>query len=189
MTRDEMRLIYSSGAPAGIVVTTAEKVFGYAPSEGSSPKRLIGTISVTAAGTAVTGTGTAFDTEVNVGDWIKLDGHPDTAWSQVLTVTDATNIVLRHGYRGATGSGVAGLTVPSQQARHVTMIADAAGVFVRLQNEAIRGGESVSATDPDEGFPVSFGAAGIPIEITMKHRLLRVIKAATTATLYTIGKW
>lgn len=185
MTRDEMRLIYSDGAHAGIVVTTAEKVFGYAPSDSSQPRRLAGTIAVTAGAIAVTGTGTAFDTEVNVGDWIKIDGQDNAALSQVLTITDATNIVLRHGYRGGTASGSAGLTVSSQQVRSVTLLAEGTGIFVLVESDHHRG-QSVSATNLDKGLPLP---ANIPIEIVLKHRLLRVIKSATTENLLAIGKW
>jgi hypothetical protein len=74
----------------------------------SAPRSLTGTISVTNAVTAVVGVGTAFTTEVQAGDWVKVDAHGADMWTEVASVTDATNIVLSTGYLGATTAGAAG---------------------------------------------------------------------------------
>lgn len=54
---------------------------------------LTGTANST--GTAVVGTGTAFDTELNVGDVI-YDGSGE--YRSVASITDATNLVLNAGF-------------------------------------------------------------------------------------------
>jgi hypothetical protein len=64
---------------------------------------LTGTLTFTEDSTAVTGSGTAFDTELIAGDRIQLDA--DGTWYTVSSVTDATNLVLGSAYDDTTASG------------------------------------------------------------------------------------
>lgn len=73
-----------------------------------------GTITVTNGNTAVVGVGTLFTTEFQVGDFIKLSAHADSAFSNITVITDNTHLTLASaggaqgplgGYLGANGSG------------------------------------------------------------------------------------
>ncbi len=74
---------------------------------------LTGTVSCTRGSTAVTGTGTAFTTQLQAGDYIRCDGNPtiDTIdyrvqgyfpWTEVASVQSDTALTLKEGYRGVT---------------------------------------------------------------------------------------
>ncbi len=63
---------------------------------------LAGTIAVTNGSAAVTGTDTAFATELAAGNRIAIAG----ALYRVLAVTDATHLTLTGAYAGTTGSGI-----------------------------------------------------------------------------------
>ena len=64
---------------------------------------LTGTLTFTNGSTAVTGSGTAFTTELAVGEYIQLDA--DKTVGKIATITDDTNIVLDSNYVGTGGSG------------------------------------------------------------------------------------
>lgn len=64
---------------------------------------LTGTVTFTNASTAVSGSGTAFTTEVNVGSIIRLDA--DGTYVAVASVTDNTNLVLIDVYPDTGGAG------------------------------------------------------------------------------------
>jgi len=63
---------------------------------------LTGTVAVNKSSTAVVGTGTAFTTELAVGDLIKIVAEIFT----VSVITDDTNLTLDSAYKGANASGV-----------------------------------------------------------------------------------
>jgi phage tail sheath protein FI len=69
---------------------------------------LTGTISISNNTTTVTGAGTAFTNQVAVGDIILIG--PDKAQRKVLTVTNATSLVLSSAYVGNTVSGQTSVT-------------------------------------------------------------------------------
>jgi len=67
------------------------------------PTALTGTLSFTNNSTAVTGSGTAFTTELAIGDFVKGgDGY----WWEVVTITSNTAATLYKKYSGTTQSGV-----------------------------------------------------------------------------------
>jgi len=67
---------------------------------------LTGNITFTLNSQAVTGSGTAFTTELEPGDWIRKTTTDD--WYEVLTIIDNDNLVLDSEYLGTTGAGGAG---------------------------------------------------------------------------------
>lgn len=68
---------------------------------------LTGTVTF-AASTAVTGSGTDFDGEVEAGDYIK--NSADTEWAKVRSVTSDTALVLARAYAGTAGADTVSLT-------------------------------------------------------------------------------
>lgn len=63
-----------------------------------------GTVAVTNGSTAVTGTTTAWTTNVKPGDGITFDGG--ASWYEIESVTDNTHLVLATNFGGSTASGV-----------------------------------------------------------------------------------
>jgi len=68
---------------------------------------LTGTVIFTELDDDVTGSGTAFLTEVTVGQLVKLDSDSEVSWTRVLAVNTNTSLTLATAYRGITGSAVA----------------------------------------------------------------------------------
>jgi|GEM_PF-3335645 len=71
---------------------------------------LTGTVTMTNGSTAVTGSGTAFLTELTAGDVILLDDDSTSVpipWAVVAIVTNDTALILEEGYNGAGGSDAA----------------------------------------------------------------------------------
>ena len=66
------------------------------------PTSLTGTTAWTLNSTAVTGTGTAFTTELAIGDFISA---PDGGWYEVITISSNTSATLYKKYPSATASG------------------------------------------------------------------------------------
>lgn len=64
-----------------------------------------GTISVTNGDPAVTGTGTAFTTELVVGHYIRLSAHANSVLTRIASIESDTALTLEEGYLGANGSG------------------------------------------------------------------------------------
>lgn len=62
---------------------------------------LTGTLTVAGGSKVVTGTGTAFLTELEEGQWIKIDSHGIGAWTKVESIEDNTTLYLTENYRGA----------------------------------------------------------------------------------------
>ena len=71
-----------------------------------------GTIALTANGTAVTGTGTTFTTELKAGDFVVATVGGTAYTLGVLSVTSNTALVLSQAYQGATASGLTWQAVP-----------------------------------------------------------------------------
>ena len=102
---------------------------------------LTGTVTFTNASTAVSGSGTAFLTEVNVGSIIKLDA--DDTYVAVASVTDNTNLVLIDVYPDTGGAGAStrgdathfGLTADVQNLGHndFLVIEDTVDEICRIQ--------------------------------------------------------
>ena len=68
---------------------------------------LTGTVTFTNGSTTVTGSGTAFTTELYNNRYIKLSAHADTAYTLVANVISDTELELDSPYPGANGSGTA----------------------------------------------------------------------------------
>jgi len=100
------------------------------------PWGLQGTISVTNGSAAVTGTGTAFTTELATGSIISISGVTYT----VATITNDTTLTLTANYSGATASGI---TVPGSFSVPVTVTTTATGSLVNPK------GGGICAIDPD----------------------------------------
>src|SRR5688500_3776035 len=73
----------------------------------SSP--LTGTVGVTQNSATVTGTGTAFSTELAVGDSVKIGSEVFT----VSAIASATSLTLDSNYVGASGSGLTAFRDPN----------------------------------------------------------------------------
>lgn len=71
-----------------------------------------GTLALTQNSTAVTGTGTAFNTDLKAGDFIVVTVGGTAYTLGVLSVTSNTALVLSQAYLGATASGVTWQAVP-----------------------------------------------------------------------------
>ena len=66
------------------------------------PTNLTGTLSFTNNSAAVTGSGTAFNTELAIGDFISA---PDGNWYEVITITSNTSATLYQKYPSASACG------------------------------------------------------------------------------------
>lgn len=69
---------------------------------------LTGTLTFTNGNTAVTGSGTAFTTELEVGDKIILDddiAEDSTDWAEITSIESNTALTLTSAYTGTGGSG------------------------------------------------------------------------------------
>lgn len=69
--------------------------------KGATAASITGNVTFTVNSTAVTGGGTAFDTELSPGDWIRVNSSA-TAWYEVLSVASATALTLNSEYLGST---------------------------------------------------------------------------------------
>jgi hypothetical protein len=106
---DDIDLAWAPSTIDGVVVSAAMRGDGSLYSGQavlSAARSLTGTAAMTASGTTVTGTGTDFSPEVQVGDFVKLDADGEEAWTQVDTVdSDGQLTLVTGGYLGSTGSG------------------------------------------------------------------------------------
>ena len=101
----------------------------------AAASNLTGTLGFTAGSTAVTGSGTAFTTELAIGDFIK---GGDGQWYEVVTITDNTNAVLYKVYPSSTQSGV------SSQKLGVTSTGEAAATSTAIQTVSVPGSSTAS---------------------------------------------
>ena len=65
---------------------------------------ITGTVTFTNSSDIVSGSGTAFTTEVNMGDYIKKTSDSETIWVRVSYVVSDIELVLMSPYSGTTGS-------------------------------------------------------------------------------------
>lgn len=84
----------------------------------------VGTVAVTNASAAVTGTGTTWTSQVKPGDWFTLDG---TRMAEVLSVASNTSLTLTTVWGGSTASGQA-----YSIARVSPLWSDASAVAIKL---------------------------------------------------------
>jgi hypothetical protein len=68
---------------------------------------LTGTVAVTSGGTTLTGTGTAFLTELDNQSYFRISSHANSALTRVASVESDTSATLVEGYLGATSAGAA----------------------------------------------------------------------------------
>lgn len=79
------------------LTTTAE--FNVTPE-----KQLTGTIAITSGNRTITGTGTEFNKELSIGDWVKVTAG--STWYEILEVVDDETLIVRTS-PGSTESGAA----------------------------------------------------------------------------------
>ena len=65
---------------------------------------LTGTVTLTNGSTAVTGSGTAYDTELKVGDYIKRDSDGSQYWAKISAIASATALTIDANYGGTNGA-------------------------------------------------------------------------------------
>jgi len=91
--------------------TDARSIFyDYIPYLTPMKEYTTGTVAMTNGDATVTGTGTAFTTNVSAGDWYRVDADgtgSSSVWYEVSSVTDATHLELTSTYAGTTVSGKA----------------------------------------------------------------------------------
>jgi hypothetical protein len=88
----------------------------------SDTTALSGTLTFTKDSTAVTGAATAFNTELEAGQYIKKDNTTATYWYQVESVTSAGALVLSETFKETTGAGASGGSLksnPAVRGRHL----------------------------------------------------------------------
>lgn len=71
-----------------------------------TPTALAGTCTFTQWSKTVTGSGTAFDTALAVGDWIRA--ATSTTWYRVEAIASATSLTIAEAFEEATEAGVTG---------------------------------------------------------------------------------
>ena len=97
LTRD-----FTYDAANGLIALTPTAEFNIA-----RPRDLTGTITLSNGSRNVSGSGTAFRTELEPGDWIR--NADTTGWYEILEVTDDENLILRSACAPAdAGAGVDG---------------------------------------------------------------------------------
>lgn len=79
----------------------------------SNPSGLSGTLTFTKNSYTVSGSGTAFDTELEIGQFIKKDSTDGTYWYEVAAIASATSLTLTTAFLEATGAGAAAGSVKS----------------------------------------------------------------------------
>ena len=109
------------------------------------PTALTGTVGFTLGSTAVTGSGTAFTSELVIGDFIKA---PDGQYYEVITLTSNTEAVLYKKYPSATQSGYSsyklGVTDTGAAAANTTQIQVVSSSGSSSANLIISGGWDLS---------------------------------------------
>lgn len=90
---------YTYSASGGTLTLTSTAEFNVAPTV-----RLTGTLTFTNASEAVSGTATAFTSELKPGDWIRATGQSD--FFQILSITSDTALTLRTNATYSAGPAV-----------------------------------------------------------------------------------
>lgn len=141
-----------------VVVTTYDDTKGrLTPLYNTVTTALTGTVEI-AGTTALTGTGTAFDTELAVGDLVGVEGEI----REVVTVTSATAVVVSEAFVG-TASGKTAYQW-TDYGRPVYLSATTAGDFTKIK-------------------PVTSGAFKQPVGkiVSGNHVAIKIEKGATIA--------
>ena len=111
-----------------------------------APTALTGTISFTQRSTSITGSGTAFSTELTIGDFVE---GGDGQWYEVITITNNTTAVLYKVYAGASASGVSsrklGITSTGAAASSSTAVQTISANGTSSANLKISGGWDLSS--------------------------------------------
>lgn len=92
-----------------LALTIGAAFAGATPAHPTTARRitvLAGTVAVTNASAAVTGTGTAFNTALTVGQWLVFSNDATKTAYQVQSIASATALTLAANYGGATASGL-----------------------------------------------------------------------------------
>lgn len=111
-----------------------------------APTALTGTLTFTAGSTAVTGSGTAFSSELVIGDFIEGgDGY----WYEVVTIDSNTSATLGYKYSSATQAGV------SSRKLGVTSTGAAAAADAIVQEVSASGTSAVSRLKISGGWDLS----------------------------------
>lgn len=114
---------------------------------------ITGTVSVTYNSATLTGTGSAFLTQLSPDDRIVLDGEEYT----IATVTSDTSATLTENFPGVAGlSGVTATIVPEQPKRWMNRVWKIAGHALREPQTTVENGSSITqlyVADPSEIFP------------------------------------
>lgn len=115
----------------------------------AAPTALTGTISITHGSTSVTGSGTAFLSQLVAGDFIEAGGY----WWEVVTVTNNTSATLYRSYGGTTVSGVAsrklGVTSTGASAASTTVIQTVSASGTAGNNLVVSGGWDLATQTRD----------------------------------------
>lgn len=72
-----------------------------------APFLMTGTITVSGGSKIVTGSGTTFLSELNEGQWIKVNADGTGSWTKIESIESNTVMYLTEGYRGDDASGAA----------------------------------------------------------------------------------
>lgn len=111
-----------------------------------APTALTGTIAFTAGSTTITGTGTAFTTQLAIGDFVEGgDGY----WYEVITIASNTSATLYQKYSGTTASGV------SSRKLGVTDTGAAAASTTAVQTVSVSGSSTSSILTISGGWDLS----------------------------------
>ena len=182
---DMVRIDYPNFVHVAMNLPAAVSVpFGYAPDMSTQqPTIKTGTISKGVLTTNVVGVGTNFVADVVVGDWIKGADRANSEYSQVQSITDATNLVLRHAYRGADLAADNWMSRGSQLVRGCVITSSSDLTVVRFMPQVVDSIEP-NATDggfqlPDQSFATTF---------IFRHRFVRVLNAVAIA-IRVVGFW
>lgn len=96
---------------------------------------LTGTIAVAAAGTTVTGVGTAFDTELKVGDVIKFGSTAE--WHAITAIASATSLTFAVAATNAVTAGglMRKVTLGASENTDITKFSKVTGISNVVQNQ------------------------------------------------------
>jgi len=133
----KQRLLY--GKPQGVRGINYDHVMNGYP--------ITGTLNSTNASTAVSGTGTAFLTQLSPNDQIQIGSS--FVRGTIASITDDTNLVLTQNYGGPTQVGVTAIVNPSHSKRYTNRKFSIAGHALREPSTTV-----VSAPGPQQ-FTVS----------------------------------
>lgn len=150
---------YSTDVDGG--ATTFNGVFT-GPNNAPTLVPLTGTNIAVTTGGAATGTGTAFTTELSVGDWVKITDADETLWAKVTAIASDTGMTLSVGPAVAIETSTAKYKVGPFGA--INTIAALSGTKIAVTtsgactgtgtafNQECKIGDWIKITDADETF-------------------------------------